>query len=141
LQAFGANPRDPEIASYLAYLHLRTSPPRAETARELILHAIALSGSRRSTRSGDWGMLAVASAMAGRETDAIRAYQTEIALTSDVEGSCRTALNAYANFGDRLRTPVQAMLLRIHSLGPTPASSSCVWPRQWNTAVRSPNGY
>ena len=70
LRAFGANPRDPDIASYLAFLHIRMHPVQPETARQLALYAISVSGSRRSARFGDWDTLAVASALAGRDVDA-----------------------------------------------------------------------
>jgi len=138
LRAFGANPRDADIAGYLAYLHLRTSPLQPETARQLAVHAIAVSGSRRAARSDDWATLAVASALIGRETDAVRAYLTELALTSDIDRSCRTALIAYANFGERLRVPVQAMLSRVHSLRERDPHPSCAWPSYWNAMARSP---
>ena len=141
LRAFGANPRDPDIAGYLAFLHLQIYPAQAETARQLTLHAIAVSGSRRSTRSDDWGTLAVASALTGRQTDAIRAYLAEIALTNDIDRSCRSALSAYANFGERLRVPVQAMLYRVRSLRRAYEYPSCAWPSYWNAAARSPGVY
>jgi len=139
LQAFGANPRDADIAGYLAFLHLRMKPVQAEKARQLTLHAIAVSGSRRSSRSDDWGRLAVASALTGRETDAVRAFLTEVALSNNIDRSCYSALNAYASFGERLRVPVQAMLSRVHSLGY--AYPSCAWPSYWNVAARSPGTY
>jgi hypothetical protein len=141
LRAFGANPHDPEIAAYLAYLYLRADPVQPETARELALHAIALSGPRRSTRAGDWGLLAVASALTGRETDATRALLVEVALTNDLDATCRAALSAYSRFGERLRTPVQAMLYRVHALGGAYASPSCAWPSFWTTAARRQTAY
>jgi len=141
LQAFGANPRDADIAGYLAFLHLRMKPAQPETARQLMLHAIAIRGSRRSTGPDDWGTLAVASALTGRETDAIRAFLTEVALSNNVDGSCYSALSAYASFGERLRVPVQVMLSRVHSLGRGYAYPSCAWPPAWNIAARSPGAY
>jgi hypothetical protein len=138
LRAFGANPHDPEIAAYLAYLYLRADPVQPEMARELALHAIVVSGPRRSTRAGDWGVLAVASALTGRESDATRAMLVEVALTNDVDGTCRAALSAYSYFGERLRTPVQAMLTRVHALGGAYAYPSCAWPTFWATAARPP---
>ena len=44
LSAFGANPRDPDIAAYLAFLHIRTNPVQPEMARQLALYAIFVSG-------------------------------------------------------------------------------------------------
>jgi hypothetical protein len=134
LTAFGANPRDPDIAVYLAFLHLRTNPLQAETARRLALYAMIVSGSQRSIRFGDWDTLAVASALAGRDSDATRAYLVEVALTSNLDYTCQTALGAYATFGERMRLPVQAMLNRIDSNGRV--SPYCDWPPQWNTAMR-----
>jgi hypothetical protein len=138
LRAFGANPHDPEIAAYLAYLYLRAEPVQPETARALALHAIVVSGPRRSTRAGDWGVLAVASALTGRETDATRALLVEVALTNDLDTTCRAALSAYSRFGERLRAPVQAMLSRVHALGGAYAYPSCAWPSFWATAARRP---
>ena len=136
LRAFGANPRDPEIAAYLAFLYLRADPVRAETARELALHAIVVSGARRSTRAGDWGVLAVASALTGREADAARALLVEVALSDDVDATCRVALSAYSRFGEPLRTAVQAMLYRVHALAGAYAYPSCAWPSLWTTDAR-----
>jgi hypothetical protein len=142
LRAFGANPRDPDIAGYLALLHLRANPAQPEIARQLALYAIAVSGPHRSTRPEDWATLAVASAMAGRETDAVRAYLVELAITSNVDRSCQSALNAYVSFGDRLRVPVSAMLSRAHSQARGYEYPSCAWPSSWTTTVaRLPRTY
>ena len=134
LRAFGANPRDPDIAAYLAFLHIKMNPLQPEMARQLALYAISVSGSRRSTRFGDWDMLAIASALTGRDTDATRAFFVEVALTSNLDRTCQTALSAYASFGERLRVPVRAMLNRIDSNGGV--SPYCEWPPIWNTATR-----
>ena len=134
LQAFGANPSDPDIAVYLAFLHLRMNPVQAETARRLAVYAIFVSGTQRSIRFGDWDTLAVASALVGRESDAIRALYVEIALTSNLDRTCQNALSAYATFGERVRVPVQAMFNRVDSNGRV--SPYCEWPPKWNTAMR-----
>ena len=134
LSAFGANPRDPDIAAYLAFLHIRTKPVQPELARQLALYAIVVSGSRRSARFDDWSTLAIASALAGRDIDATRAFFVEVALTSDLDRTCQSALNAYAGFGERLRVPVRAMLHRIDSSDRV--SPYCEWPRTWSTAMR-----
>ena len=134
LTAFGANPRDPDIAVYLAFLHLRMNPVQAETARRLALYAILVSGSQRSIRFGDWDTFAVASALAGRDSDATRAFFVEFALTSNLDRTCQNALSAYASFGERFRVPVQAMFNRVDSNGRV--SPYCEWPPKWNTAMR-----
>jgi len=137
LEAFGANPRDPDIAGYLAALHLRMTPARPETARQLALHAIVLSGSRRSTRYSEWSTFAVASALTGRDADAARAFLAEAALTSNVERSCQVALRAYASYGERLRTPVLTLLQRVNAQGRAYDAPSCTWPAYWNAAARA----
>jgi len=134
LSAFGANPRDPDIAAYLAFLHMKMNPAQPELARQLALYAIFVSGSRRSARFGDWGTLAIASALAGREIDAARAFLVEVALTSNLDRTCQIALSAYAGFGERLRVPVYAMLDRIDSSDRV--SPYCEWPPTWSTATR-----
>jgi serine/threonine protein kinase len=134
LSAFAANPRDPDIAAYLALLHIRMNPAQPELARQLALYAIFVSGSRRSARFDDWGTLAIASALAGREIDATRAFFVEVALTSNLDRTCQTALSAYAGFGERLRVPVYAMLDRIDSSDRV--SPYCEWPPSWSTATR-----
>lgn len=126
LKAFGANPRDPDIAAYLAFLHLKMIPAQPETARQLAMHAIVVSGSQRTARPGDWNTLAVASALTGRNIDASRALLVEIALTRDLDWSCQAALESYASFGERLRSPVQMMLARVRSQGYE--SPYCAWP-------------
>jgi serine/threonine protein kinase len=134
LSAFGANPRDPDIAAYLAFLHIRMNPAQPELARQLALYAIFVSGSRRSTRFGDWGTLAIASALVGRDIDATRAFLVEVALTSNLDRTCQTAMSAYASYGERLRVPVYAMLDRIDSSDRV--SPYCEWPPTRSTATR-----
>jgi hypothetical protein len=128
MQAFAANPRDPEIAGYLAYLHLRMRPARPVVARELALHAIVFSGSHRSARVADWATFAIASALTGRDDDALRAFLVQAALTDDVEWTCRSALRAYAAYGEPVRIPVQAMLQRIHAQRRAFDAPACAWP-------------
>ena len=134
LSAFAANPRDPDIAAYLAFLHLRMKPVQPEMARQLALYAIYVSGSRRSARFGDWGTLAIASALAGRDIDATRAFFVEVALTSNLDRTCQTAMSAYASYGERLRVPVHAMLDRVDSSDRV--SPYCEWPPTLSTATR-----
>jgi porphobilinogen deaminase len=108
-------------------------PVQPEMARQLALYAIFVSGSRRSARFGDWDTLAIASALAGRDFDATHAFFVEVALTSNLDRTCQTALSAYASFGERLRVPVHAMLNRIDS--GDRVSPYCEWPPTWNTAT------
>lgn len=115
LAAFAANPRDPDVAAFLAFLHLHANPANPETARQLALHAIAMSGAERTRRIDDWSTLAIASALAGRHRDATRLLLVEVALAVDVDHSCRAALAAYADYGEPLRVPVQTMLARVQS--------------------------
>jgi len=129
LKAFGANPRDPDIAQFLALLHLWTKPSQPETARQLALFAIAISGPKRTTRADYWNTLAVASALSARQNDATAAFLVETALSTSLDRSCRAALHAYASYGDPLRTPVQAMLYRVRSQPRGYAYPSCAWPQ------------
>ena len=127
LRAFAADPRDSNIAGFLAILHLSVRPPQPETARQLALHALAFSGSRRSARAEDWDTLAIASALTGREVDATRALLVELAVTPDLHRSCETVQRAYATFGERLRVPVQAMLARMRTQRRDNESPACAW--------------
>ena len=114
LRAFGANPRDPDVAGNLAFLFLRANPTQAETARQLALHAIALRPSQlRAPLADDWSTLAIASALTGREADATNALYVVVALSRDLDRNCRAALGAVDRHGDIMGAPVQAMMLRI----------------------------
>jgi hypothetical protein len=138
LKAFGANPRDPEIAGNLAFLHLKMSPVQPETARQLALHAIAFRGSRfRMGRIDDWNTFALASALTGRNIDAKNALFVTVALATDVERNCVTALNAIATYGERLREPAEAMLYRIYTQGRGVESPYCAWPPNRAVGMRS----
>jgi hypothetical protein len=129
LQAFGANPRDAEIASELALLYLKASPPDPDTARQLALFALATRGPQlRPTWLEAWHTLAVANALGGRETDARNALFVTLALSDDVERTCVAALHAFANYGERMRMPVEAMLYRLHAQGRSDAFPGCAWP-------------
>jgi hypothetical protein len=141
LEAFGANPRDPDIAGHLAFLHLRMKPARPETARQLALHAIVLSGSRRSSRQDEWATLAVASALTGRDGDAVRALFTLLALSDDTDRVCQSALRAYAIYGERMRAPALAILQRIHAQGRGFDYPSCAWPPYLSAGMRGTGAY
>jgi hypothetical protein len=125
LRALAANPRDPDVAGFLAFLHLRTSPTRPETARQLALHALAVSGSRRGTRFEDWNTFAVASALTGRNADATRAYLLMLGLSNDAERSCRAVLRAHATFGEAMRPTVEALSQRIRRDGRVDEAPDC----------------
>ncbi len=127
LRAFASDPRDPNIAGFLATLHLNAHPPQPETARQLALHALAVSGSRRGMRATDWNTLAIASALTGREVDATQALLVELAVTPDLDRSCDTVQRAYGTFGEPLRVPAQAMLARIRAQRRDYVSPNCAW--------------
>ena len=139
--AFAANPRDPDIAGYLAYLYLKSKPARPEIARQLALHAIVLSGSRRSARTDEWTTFAVASALLGRDSDATRALLAQVALSDDIDRVCRSALRAYATYGERMRAPVVAMLQRLHAQGRGLDFPSCAWPQYVSASARFAGAY
>src|SRR6185436_10162128 len=108
LRAFGANPRDPEIAGNLASLYLKVTPAQPELARQLALVALAARGPQyHSARMEDWQTFAIASALSGREADARNALYVTLALTADVDTRCLASLNAVQTYGDRLRKPVE----------------------------------
>jgi len=137
LKAFGANPNDPEVAGNLAFLHLRVNPAQPETARQLALHAIAVRGTRfRSGRLEDWNTYALASALTGRDADARNAMYVTLALAGSVERNCKAGLNAIANYGERVREPVEAMLYRIYTQGRAYESPYCAWPPNWAMGMR-----
>jgi hypothetical protein len=129
LRAFNANPRDPEVAGSLALLYLKLTPPQPDMARQVALVALAARGPQyQSTRTEDWNTLAVASALGGREQDAKNALFVTLALSGSAEPTCVAALNALANYGERLRGPVEAVLYRIHAQGRSLDSPWCAWP-------------
>ena len=138
LKAFGADPRDPEIAGNLAFLYLKVNPVQPEAARQLALHAIAVRGVRfRTGRLEDWNTYAIASALTGRDADARNALYVTVALAKNVEWNCKAAQNAIANYGERLREPVEAMLYRIYSQGRAYESPYCTWPPNWAVSART----
>jgi hypothetical protein len=115
LRAFAADPRDPDMAGFLAYLYLQQTPVQAETARELALQALVVSGPGRVTRYDDWNTFAVASALTGRDGDATRAFLLGLALSGDADRTCRAATRAYAMFGERMRGSLDPVLSRLRS--------------------------
>jgi len=137
LRAFGANPRDPELAGNLAFLLLRVQPVQAESARQLAVHAIALAASQRTGRSDDWTTLAVANALTGREADATNALYVAVALSRNLDASCRAALSAIDSHGERVAVPVGAMMARIREQGRERESPSCAMPARYANARAS----
>jgi hypothetical protein len=137
LRAFGADPYDAEVASNLASLYLQVSPAQPGVARQVVMHAMALSSARLlAPRVQDWNTLAVANALMGREDDAAHALFVTAAIANNLGVSCRAALNAAAHYGDRMRVPVESMLLRIHEQGRDYESPYCVWPPRWTASGR-----
>ena len=115
-KAFAANPLDSEVVGNLAFLQLKDQPPQAEAARQLTLHSLALNDPRfPSGRIEDWTAFAIASALTGHEADARNAWFASMALASDLQHQCATAVRAEAMYGERLRPSVQAMLQRARS--------------------------
>ena len=136
LRAFGANPYDPEIAGNLAAFHLKVNPAQPETARQLALHTLAVRGSRfRTGRLEDWNTYAVASALAGRDADARNAMFVTVALARNVERNCKDAANAIANYGERMREPIEAMLNRINCRDGL-TIRRCAWPLRRSAGAR-----
>jgi hypothetical protein len=126
VRAFGADPLDPQIAGDLAFLLLRQRPSQPEAARRLALHALTLHGTGYPQgRIEDWATLAIASALVGRERDASNAFLVSVTLASNLERHCRAALDAYAIYGERLRTPVETMLASISASRRAPQAPSC----------------
>ena len=136
-RAFGANPVDAEIVGSLAYLRLRQSPSQAEAARRLALHALTLHDWKYPAgRIEDWNTFAIASALTGRERDARNAWLVALALAGGSERQCRAALDAYALYGEALRSPVEAMLYRANAATRSPRSRLCEWPPHWSASTR-----
>jgi serine/threonine protein kinase len=137
LKAFGANPYDGEIAGNLALMHLKHNRLQPETARQLALFALAYRGAlSRTGRFEDWVTYAIASALTGREADARNALFVTVALSRNIERSCRYALGALSNYGEPLRGPVEAMFNRIHMQGRGYETPYCSWPPQWAADAR-----
>ena len=132
LKAFGANPRDADIVSSLAFLSLKQRPPQADMARQIALYSLSLHDARNpGGRIEDWVTLAIASALSGRDRDARNAWFVSLALAPQPERQCRAAINAYATHGERLRASVEAMLYRAHASGRAEGSALCEWPPHW----------
>ncbi|MEO5882114.1 MAG: hypothetical protein ABIQ06_06825 [Caldimonas sp.] len=136
-RAFGANPVDAEIVGSLAALRLRQGPSQAEAARRLALHALTLHDWKYpSGRIDDWNTFAVASALTGHDRDARNAWLVGLALAGGSERQCRAAINAYALYGEVLRSPVEAMLYRANAAARSPRSRLCEWPPHWSASTR-----
>ena len=120
-RAFAANPNDPEVTGNLAFFYLKVKPPQPALARRLALYALAARGRAfPAGRVEDWGTLAVASSLDGREKDAIEAMYVMLATSRNPERACRAALMAVAQYGAPMQAPTNAMLSRIRARGGFP---------------------
>ena len=138
-KAFDANPLDPEIAGNLAFYHLKVSPPQPESARRVALHALAAAAPQAGTRRvEDWGNLAVASALTERPQDAANALYVMLAVSKDLDRTCRSALSMVASYGPRLKPPVEAMFARINARGQARGAPYCAWPPRWSAGQQYP---
>ena len=136
-RAFGANPVDAEIVGSLASLRLKQNPAQPEPARRLALHALTLHDWKYpSGRIEDWNTLAIASALSGHERDARNAWLVALALAGGSERQCRAAIDAYALYGEALRTPVEAMLYRANAAARPHRSRLCEWPPHWSASTQ-----
>ncbi len=136
-RAFGANPVDAEIVGSLAWMRLKQGPAQAEAARRLALHALTLHDWKYpSGRIEDWNTFAIASALTGHERDARNAWLVALALAGGSERQCRAAIDAYAQYGEALRTPVEAMLHRANATARPQRSRLCEWPPHWAASTR-----
>jgi hypothetical protein len=125
-RAFAANPGDPEVAGNLAFFYLKTRPARPDLARRLALYALAARGPAfPAGRSQDWGTLAVASSLEGREADAVKAMYVMLAVSRNPDWACRSARLAVAQYGDAMKTPAHAMLSRVRARGAAAAAPNC----------------
>lgn len=138
-RAFGANPLDPEIAGNLALYHLRVAPQQPERARQLAFYALGMRGrAHPAGRVEDWFTLAAASALSRRRDEPEHALFVALAVSGQLDRSCRTALGLVASYGEPLKAPVEALLARIYSRGRSAESPYCAWPPNWGAVSRSP---
>jgi len=73
----------------------------------------------------------------GRDRDARNAWFVMLALAPNLEQQCRSAIHAVATYGEPLRSPVEAMLSRVHSSGRSARSPFCEWPPYWMATSQS----
>ena len=130
-RAFEANPSDVEIAGNLAFYYLKQSPPHAEAARDVALHAVNTPSRYRAGRLEDWMSLGIANALTGRRQEAEAAFITSAAVGNNLERACRGALNAVATYGEAVRPAATALLRRVRDQGRSNESPYCVWPPDW----------
>jgi hypothetical protein len=103
----------------------------------LALHALTLHDWKYpSGRIEDWNTFAIASALTGHERDARNAWLVALALAGGSERQCRAAIDAYALYGEALRTPVEAMLHRASTSARPQRSRLCEWPPHWSASTR-----
>jgi hypothetical protein len=138
-RAFEVNPGDVEIAGNLAFYYLKQSPPHAEAAREVALHALTTNSPRyRTGRLEDWMSLGIASALMGRRQESENAFLAGAALGNNLDRTCRAALTAVATYGDAVRPAATALLRRVRAHGRSNESPYCAWPPDWTLARRYP---
>ena len=127
VQAFGADPMDPETAGNLAFLLLRQRAAQPEAARRLALYALTLPNASTARRIEDWATLAIASALTGRDRDARNALLVTLALAPRPDRLCKVGLDMLALYGEALRGPVEAMLASAQASGRA-QSTACDGP-------------
>lgn len=125
-RAFRANPNDAEVTGNLAFYYLKVRPAQPALARRLALYALAARGQGAPAgRVEDWGTLAVASSLEGRQQDAIKAMYVMSSVSRNPERACRAARLAVAQYGEAMRAPANAMLARVRERGDAVGAPSC----------------
>ena len=135
-RAFEINPNDPEIVGNLAFFYLKVNPAQPALARRLALYALGARGRAfPAGRMEDWGTLAVASSLVGRESDAVDAMYLMLATSRNPERACRAALMAVAQYGVPMLAPANALLSRVRAQGRVAGAPSCQWQSAGSIAM------
>lgn len=126
LRAFGADPNDAQVAGQLALIHTRLAAPSAETSRQLAMYSLARGRWAWQASSAEgWVTLAIASALARREQDAMHALFVMAALAKDGDEACRMAIDAWRRHGDRMKGPAAALLHRVRGRSSGAVPKNC----------------
>ncbi len=128
-KALALDPRDREIAGNLAFYQALNMD--FETALNLAIYSLSLPRDiNRTGRPADWQLVASLLAIKGYEKESQGAYFVGLAISGNLSGFCNSLLAQQADFGEKLKAPIDTVFQRIANRGQS-NTDGCAYPPRW----------
>jgi serine/threonine protein kinase len=128
-KALALDPRDREIAGNLAFYQALNQ--KFDSAMGLAVYSLSLPRDvNRTGRPADWQLVASMLALKGFEKESQGAFFVGLAISGNLTGFCKSLLAQQADFGEKLKAPIDTVFQRIASRGQSD-TDGCAYPPVW----------